>query len=333
MGEISRLAYAHALAKGADVDFLLRKCGLSQGHIDNPDVCIEVRCQIKFLNLVAEALNDDLLGFRLSQNFDLRRAGFLHYVMASSNTLNDAMQRAARYSSIINEGIKLTHNEGKELTITVDYVGVYRHAEHHQIEFWMAALMKEWRHLTDRHLAPERASFIHRRAPTPELRSFYRCKVIFGADADKMTFPFAIRGVPVLSADTYLNKILTEYCEEALAHRKANKGSLQSNVENAIGVLLPHGKAQIGEVARKLAMGERTLARRLASEGVTFSGVLSALRSDLAKRHLADRNLSISEIAWLLGYSDVAAFAHAHKRWTGSSPRAGRERLHEERAD
>ncbi len=60
----------------------------------------------------------------------------------------------------------------------------------------------------------------------------------------------------------------------------------------------------MSEVARKL--GRRTLARRLASEGLTFSGVLEVLRSDLAKRHLADQDLLISEIAWLLGYSDVS---------------------------
>jgi len=67
-------------------------------------------------------------------------------------------------------------------------------------------------------------------------------------------------------------------------------------------------------------MSRRTLARRLASEGLTFSGVLEVLRSDLAKRHLADQDLLISEIAWLLGYSDVSAFSSAYKRKTGRAP-------------
>ena len=92
-------------------------------------------------------------------------------------------------------------------------------------------------------------------------------------------------------------------------------------------VLLPHGKAQVSQVAHKLGVSPRTLRRHLASEGLTFASVLNALRSDLAKRHLADRTLSISKIAWLLGYSDVSAFSNAYKRRTGITPQASRPQL------
>jgi AraC-like DNA-binding protein len=51
------------------------------------------------------------------------------------------------------------------------------------------------------------------------------------------------------------------------------------------------------------------------------------MRHDLATRHLADRDLSISQIAWLLGYQDVGAFSHAFRRWTGTSPRLARATL------
>ena len=97
------------------------------------------------------------------------------------------------------------------------------------------------------------------------------------------------------------------------------------SVENVIALHLPHGKARVGEIARKLGVSQRTLARRLSSEGLTFAGVLQRLKSELAKRHLADETLSISEIAWLLGYQDVSAFTHAFKRWTGRAPTAIRQ--------
>src|SRR5262252_4451508 len=138
-GVIARLAYAHAAAKGVSVGSLLRKAELSSEQIEDPDARLEVRRQIKFLNLVAEALNDDLLGFHLSQNFDLRTVGLLHYVLASSATLNEAIKRAARYSSIVNEGIRLVYLERKEFGISVEYIGVSRHLDRHQIEFWIAA--------------------------------------------------------------------------------------------------------------------------------------------------------------------------------------------------
>jgi AraC-like DNA-binding protein len=61
-------------------------------------------------------------------------------------------------------------------------------------------------------------------------------------------------------------------------------------------------------------------------EGVTFSEVLESLRGDLAKQYLSDADLSISRIAWLLGYQEVSAFTHAFKRWTGKTPREARAR-------
>ena len=89
--------------------------------------------------------------------------------------------------------------------------------------------------------------------------------------------------------------------------------------------LLPHDKANAKDVARKLGMSQRTLARHLASEGLTFVKMLQELRLDLAKRDLADRDLSITQIAWLLGYREVSAFTNAFKRWTGKTPRAARQ--------
>ena len=68
-------------------------------------------------------------------------------------------------------------------------------------------------------------------------------------------------------------------------------------------------------------MSQRTFERRLAAEGMTFSAVVRNLRATLAQRHLNDPSLSISQIAWLLGYHEVSAFSKAFKRWTGKAPR------------
>jgi AraC-like DNA-binding protein len=95
---------------------------------------------------------------------------------------------------------------------------------------------------------------------------------------------------------------------------------LRPDLENAIAVLLPHGKAYAGEISRKLGMSERTLARRLSREGLTLTRVLGDLKLELAKRYLLDENLTISEIALLLGYREVSAFTHAFNRWCGKPP-------------
>ena len=191
-----------------------------------------------------------------------------------------------------------------------------------QIEFWIAALIRLCRQVTNRHVVADRVSFIHRRSVTPELNAFFGCEVRFDANADEAVFSASSLNVPIVGADPYLNQVLVKYCEEALAHRRPARNALGPRVENAMATLLPHGKAQASEIARRLGMSKRTLARRLASEGLTFATVLRHLRSDLAKRHLADRDLSVSKIAWLLGYRDVSTFTNAFKRWTGKPPRA-----------
>ena len=82
--------------------------------------------------------------------------GLFHYVLASSDTLGEALQRGARYSAILNEGITLRLHEGKGITINFEYVGVPRHSDRHQIEFSMVVLVRICRKLTNRHLRPPR---------------------------------------------------------------------------------------------------------------------------------------------------------------------------------
>jgi hypothetical protein len=99
-GGLTRLAYAHAKEAGIELEPLLKKAGLALYQIEDPSVRLKVRDQISFLNLAAGALQDDLFGFHLAQLFDPREIGLLYYVLASSEMMSDALQRAARYSSI-----------------------------------------------------------------------------------------------------------------------------------------------------------------------------------------------------------------------------------------
>jgi hypothetical protein len=117
-GGMSRLAYKHALAAGIDLDAQLREAGLTRAQIENPRTPIKVRDQIKFLNLAAAAVGDDFLGFHLAQECDLREIGLLYYVLASSETLIDALQRAVRYSTIVNEGVSQTCIDGKDIGLS-----------------------------------------------------------------------------------------------------------------------------------------------------------------------------------------------------------------------
>jgi AraC-like DNA-binding protein len=211
--------------------------------------------------------------------------------------------------------------EGKELALPIEYIGVGRFSDQHQIEAWVISLVRICRQLTNRHLRPSYVGFIHpRKGGCPEMDAFMGCEVIFGANADEIAFIRTAQEMAVLGADPHLNRLLVRYCEEARSHRFVIR-TFRIDVENAIAPLLPHGKARAPEIARRLGVSTRTLARRLAAEGLTFSTVLDRLRADLARRYLQDKDLPISKIAWLLGYAESSAFTHAYKRWTGRTPR------------
>jgi AraC-like DNA-binding protein len=326
-GTIMRLAYGRLREAQINVTPLLQKSGVTLAQIDDANTRVGVRNQINFLNLAAIELGDELLGFHLAQSFDLREIGFLYYVASSSETLTLALQRIARYTSTINEGVCIKYIDRKNVTVAFDYVGVSRHKDRQQIEFFITALVLLCRKLAGLRIVP-RINFTHQSNDRyPELCDFFGDDVSFGALADEVTFAPSISAMPVISADPYLNKLLIAKFDAALSRRSANRKALQSSVENAIVPLLPHGTVKIGVIARMLGMSQRSLARRLSSEGHNFSELLDNLRADLAARYLADEDLSITQIAWLLGYQEVSALTHAYRRWTGSTPREARSQV------
>jgi AraC-like DNA-binding protein len=323
-GGLVRLAYAYAVKENLEVSPLLRKAALTPQHVDNSAFRLNVSNQIAFLNLVAAAAEDELLRFHLAQNFDLREIGMLYYVMASSDTLGDALQRAARYSRIVNEGMHLKYRENKSLTVTFEYIDVARHQDRHQIEFFMVSLVRLVRQLSGCNLLPNRVNVAHHRGHfRSAFTKFFGCEVAFGSSMDEIAFPSAIQPMPLASADSFLHALLIAQCEQTHAHRR-RPAALRISVENEIVPLLPHGKAQAPEIARKLGMSQRTLARRLASEGLSFTAIFDGLRCDLAKHYLREADLPITTIAWLLGYQEVSALTHAFKRWTGKTPKQAR---------
>jgi AraC-like DNA-binding protein len=322
-GTLTRLAYRYVKVNGLDPRPLLKKANLTLHQIEDANHRLSVSNQIKFLNLTAAELGDPLLGFHLAHHTtDLREFGFLYYVAASSDFLGDALQRLARYASIVNEGIALKYIDGKYCGIAYRYVGVSRHSDCHQIECFATVAVRLCRQLTGVRIVPTKVKLAHRRdGRCSEMTEFFGGEIEFGAAVDEVLFAPSIRDRPIVSADHYLNKMLISYCEEALARRPAKQTPFRSSVENAIVPLLPHGKARVDEISRRLGVSQRTLARRLSSEQMSFSSVLENLKMDLAKRYLADDALSISQVAWLLGYQEVSSFTHAFKRWTHKTPR------------
>ena len=320
-GALARLAAQEVSAAGLDLGPLLKTAGLTAAQIDDADERLSVKAQIAFVEAVARALRRDRLGFELAQEFDLRLMGLLYYVAASSETLVEAVQRIERFSAVGNEAVVVRCSKGAELEIRLNYSGVARHSDRHQVEFFLAALVRLCRSLVGAPLVPLRIMIAHPGSERlAEYNRFFGCRTEFAAPYDAVVLRDECRGLPVVSADLHLSEILVRFCEETLTSRKQARGSFRVRVENVIAPLLPHSKPQAGVVARKLNVSPRTLARRLAEEDLSFGSVLEEMRRELALRYLHDCKLSISEVAWLLGFQEAGAFTHAFRRWTGQTP-------------
>jgi AraC-like DNA-binding protein len=205
-------------------------------------------------------------------------------------------------------------------TVELSYSGVQRHKDRQQIELLAFVLLRLCRQIVGRNLSPSSMKFVHHRSgDLGHLRRLFGCNVEFDADVDGILFDSDVRELPLVAADPFLNELMLKMCDEAMAVRTTNVSPLRTRVENTIAPLLPHAEATTAIVAKRLGLSERTFARHLAAEGLSFGEILDQQRRDLALRYL-EEDLQASQIAWLLGFHQPSSFSHACRRWTGKSP-------------
>ena len=307
---------------------LLRRAGLANPGPEDQPHRVSAAAQSRLLEYAAEALDDSALGLHLAEHADPRDAGILFYITAGAKDVNEAVTLFGRYCRIVNEATRMKLTRTSEgVAIEFNVVGVPRHSARQNLEFGLAVYLKGLREITGRHLRPIRAAFAHaRNSRLREFERFFGCPVEFGRAAsegvssDLLEFSSHILALPLINADPKLVEALRPFCDAAARERSTASATLRAAVEGELEKLLPNGKAQRRRIANKLALSTRTLSRRLAGEGTTYEDVLDELRRSLALQYIKDQGISLSQIAWLLGYEGSASFSHAFRRWTGRSP-------------
>ena len=227
-----------------------------------------------------------------------------------------------------NEAVRMKLTATPEsLVVEIGFVGLKRPLGRQGAEILMAVASRALRELAGGDIRPIRAAFAHaRNADLPEFARFFGCPVEFGRAVDEgvapdlLEFSNAAIAAPLLTADPKLLKALEPFCDLAAKERRTASDTLRAAVEKEVEKLLPHGKAQKQTVAKALAMSTRTLSRRLAVEETTYEEVVDQLRRRLALQYLKDPGMSLSQVAWQLGYEESTSFNHAFRRWTGRSP-------------
>jgi AraC-like DNA-binding protein len=287
---------------------------------------VSALAQGRFLDCAAEAMDDSAFGLHLAKEADPRDVGVLFYVASGARNLGEALTLFARYFRIVNEAVRLELARAPEcVVVKLSFVGLPRHSVHQNVEFGIAVILKAIREIAGRNIRPSRAAFLHsRNSDLREFERFYLCPVEFGAASDLLEFPNDVLAIPLITADAKLLEAIQPLCDMAAKERGTATGTLRSAVENEAAKLLPHGKAKAQTVAKALALSVRTLSRRLADEGTTFAAIIDQLRRSLALQYLKEPDMSLSQIAWLLGYEGSTSFNHAFRRWTGRSPSIAR---------
>jgi Arabinose-binding domain of AraC transcription regulator, N-term len=248
---------------------LLERLGLSEQDFNKGHHRISANAQARLLEAAAEALHDPALGLHLAEGVNPREMGLLFYVTSAGKDLGEALALFVRYCRIVNEAMRLQlKRRGSDLVLEGHVVGVPRFRATQSVEFGVAVVVKMLREITGRHIHPTRMILAHAlNAHSRELERFCGCPIEFGESPGEIVFSPQSLAAPLLTEGVYLLDTLRPICDEAAKQRETATGTLRAAVENEAQKLLPHGQAHRHNVAKRLAMSTRTLARRLASEG------------------------------------------------------------------
>ncbi|MGH1373840.1 MAG: helix-turn-helix domain-containing protein [Cellvibrionaceae bacterium] len=250
--------------------------------------------------------------------------------MLCSSSLRDALERLGRYQSFLTDA-------GSFYIREIDgslYCSMRTEIEASRLgfeatDFGMAAILKVLRIIYPGSLRPQQVKLMRPKPSQVErYYDYFECSVLF--DQDELGFSFSLDQVDRVlpSANVALARIQDQLTEDYLAELKSE--SLARQVKRLIEPRLPSGDVGSIEIADSLHMSSRNLQRRLQEEGVSFKQLLSEVRQELSLRYLASSRYSISEIAYLLGFSDQSNFTRAFKRWFKISPSDKRTELRQD---
>ncbi len=320
----SLLLLDYAERQGLERRRLIRAAGLQGDPIDNPDARIRTATMLKLWRAVIDELDDPYLGLHVGGSIHAKQLGLVGYAIFHSNNLHSAMHRFERYVRILSDAVQFdlqTSAQEASFTWTVHPALA---ALRQPVETGVAILVALGREITGTDISPQRVELPGTQPDdTSEYRRFFGCPVEFDRPIAKVTSKRQALNLPCKSPDPTLVAYLDELAENKMNPLADREEQMSDAVRRALWSMLPGGRPDLWRTAEELGVSVRTLQRRLGEEGSSFSRVLDELRRDLSNELLADRSISVSEVAFMLGYSEPSAFQRAYRRWWGVSARRG----------
>lgn len=305
---------------GVDCRSLFGELELDYTALSDPDARFPQDRMTRLWQRAVELSGDSAIGLNMAQV--VRPASFhvVGYALMSSRNLRDGFTRLVRYQRIIGEGADLhllAQPDGYALTLAIH--GDRLPAARQSAEASLAYCLAFCRWLTGKPLQPRE---VRLQSPTPKdqarYQAVFQAPLRFNAEQDALIFTRADLEAPLPSANEALAQLHDRFAGEYLARFSGSRVTHQAR--QVLCRLLPQGEPRREVVAQQLHLSQRTLQRRLQEEGTSFQQLLDETRRELAEQYLRQVNLTLLEIAYLLGFADSSNFFRAFRRWFGQTP-------------
>jgi len=300
--------------RGIDAAALFRQHGIDAALMSQADARVPVAVTRDLMAAAQQLTGEKALGLALVRHTEYSTFGGLGLTLAAGGSIRSVLERIGRYHSLISDAVALRiREEGERLVLLIDERS--EPPPHPQsILFLIATVVGLGRLRLGGSGAPQR--IVLKGVDDDcldDARRFFRCDVQCG---DVYRIELAAR-----EADRVLDGSDPEMAamlEQTLKARlSTEERALSVQLALWLEARLPDGEPALGVAAKAFAMSERSLQRRLGEEGVSWSKLLDNTRRALAERHLHTPGMSLTQLAFLLGFSDVSSFSRAFRKWFG----------------
>lgn len=287
--------------------------------LTDPDYRIAEDKITAMFKLMVNVTNNPAIGLKVS-NY-IRPATFhaLGYSLFASATIEDFCVRLVRFFPLLTSSAVHYINETEQaFELHIDIINPVTCNE--TLDAWVAIVLSFCRNIYRPDFSPLGVDLMRAEPEShkEDFSHYYKAPVKFAASKNIIYFKNEDVRQPLAAASSELAR---QNDEVVIAHlAKLERGDVVRRVEAKIIELLPSGSCNKEDVASSLFMSARSLQNKLELRNTTYKGILDELRSGLARQYIEQKNMPVSEITYLLGFSDTSNFSRAFKRWTGVSP-------------
>ena len=238
----------------------------------------------------------------------------LDYLVLTSETVGAGVQQLARYFRLTGSPVGLATREDDD-PIEIELTAISSFA----IEYLAALMLLHFRQETDGRFVAHSLSFTHAPDDPGGFERVLGCPLRSQAASNRVIVSAAAWRLSLRRRDPVLRQMLERHAD-AILERLPQQTGVASDVQRALAARVAGGDTRVHSVARELRMSTRTLQRRLAEEGVTYQSLVDRARKEAASRYLSNSNLTIGEVAYLVGFSEPVPFYRAFRRWFAVTP-------------